>query len=81
MPSKNIDLYQGYFLRVRVVKRDDEIIQANYAKINEEIHFDPRGIISFSYYFNPQINDRNLEFDTDKNLLKDLETTEQVKLP
>ena len=81
MPSKNIDLYQGYFLRVRVVKRDDEIIQANYAKINEEIDFDPRGIISFSYYFNPQINDRNLEFDTDKNLLKDLETTEQVKLP
>ncbi|MGE9289943.1 MAG: carboxypeptidase-like regulatory domain-containing protein [Puniceicoccales bacterium] len=81
MPSKNLDLYQGYFLRVRVVKRGDEIIQANYAKINEEIDFDPRGTISFSYYFNPQINDRNLEFDTDKNLLKNLEPEERVKLP
>lgn len=81
MPSKNLDLYQGYFLRVRVVKRDDEIIKANYAKINEEIDFDPRGIMSFSYYFNPEINNRNLEFDTSENLLKNLETKERVQLP
>tara|TARA_B110000093_G_scaffold139401_1_gene149709 strand:+ start:3977 stop:4999 length:1023 start_codon:yes stop_codon:yes gene_type:complete len=71
----------GYFLRVRVVKRGDEIIQANYAKINEDIHFDPRGTISFSYYFNPDVNDRNLEFDPSKNLLKNVEWKERVKLP
>lgn len=81
MPSKNLDLYQGYFLRLRVVKRGDEIIQANYAKINEELAFDPRGTITFSYYFNPDVNDRNLEFDTDKNLLGELDTKQRVKLP
>jgi hypothetical protein len=81
MPSKNLDLYQGYFLRLRVVKRGDEIIQANYAKLNEELNFDPRGTVSFSYYFNPKINDRNLEFDTSKNLLKNLSSKQRVRLP
>jgi hypothetical protein len=73
IPKRNPILYQGYFLRVRVVKHEDEIIQANYAKINEEVVFDPRGTISFSYCFNPDVNDRNLEFDSSKNLLKNVE--------
>ncbi|MFQ3270215.1 MAG: hypothetical protein ACI9A1_000529 [Lentimonas sp.] len=81
MPRGNPVLYQGYFLRLRVVKRGDEIIEANYAKINEEPVFDPRGTISFSYYFNPDVNDRNLEFDPSKNLLKNLDSQERVKLP
>jgi hypothetical protein len=73
---------KGYFLRVRVKKRGDEIIQANYAKINEGIQFNPgRNRIIFSYCFNPEINDRNLEFDTDKNLLEIDDITERVILP
>jgi hypothetical protein len=71
----------GYFLRVRVVKRDDEIIKANYAKINEEVDFDPRGKITFSYCYNPIVNDRNLEFDPDKNLLQLDRAAERVRLP
>ncbi len=71
----------GYFLRLRVVKRGDEIIKANYAKINEEVKFDPRGKITFSYCYNPTINDRNLEFDPDKNLLQLDRAAERIRLP
>lgn len=81
MPKGNPVFYQGYFLRLRVVKRGNEIIKANYAKINEEPVFDPRGTISFSYYFNPDVNDRNLEFDPSKNLLENVKWEERVKLP
>lgn len=38
-----------------------------------DIHFDPRGKISFTYYFNPTANDRNLGFDPGKNFFTDLE--------
>ena len=71
----------GYFLRVRVKERNDQILEANYAKIHEEIQFDPRGKVTLSYCFNPAVNDRNLEFDTDKNLLKNLDRGERVKMP
>lgn len=72
MPSKMTDPHVGYFLRVRVRERNGQILEANYAKINEEIQFDPRGKVTLSYCFNPEVNDRNLEFNTDKNLLKSL---------
>ena len=71
----------GHFLRVRVKERNGEILEANYAKIQQEIYFDPRGLVTFSYCFNPEVNDRNLEFDTDKNLLKNLDSNERVRLP
>ncbi|MEM1223287.1 MAG: carboxypeptidase-like regulatory domain-containing protein [Verrucomicrobiota bacterium] len=79
----------GFFLRVRVRERNDQILEANYAKINlrpygtahDGLRFDPRGEVSFSYYFNPNVNDRNLEFDPKKNLLQNLDRDEQVKLP
>ncbi len=81
MPRSNPILYQGYFLRLRVVKRGDEIIKANYAKINDEIIFDPRGTITFSYCYNPTVNDRNLEFDPERNLLHLDRAAERVRLP
>jgi len=71
----------GYFLRVRVRERNGQILEANYAKIHEEIDFDPRGEITLTYCFNPNVNDRNLEFDTDKNLLKIDHVSERVRLP
>ena len=37
--------------------------------------------VSFTYYFNPTPNDRNLEFDPDKNLFGELEWDEVVRAP
>jgi hypothetical protein len=81
IPEKNLDLFQGYFLRLRVKKRGDEIIQANYAKINEQVKFDPRGKLRLVYYYNPEVNDQNLEFDINRNLLGRLPHMERVRLP
>lgn len=81
MPSERIDQRKGYFLRLRVRERNGQILEANYAKINEEVQFDPRGKVTFTYYFNPDVNDRNLEFDTDENLLTLESVGEQVRLP
>jgi len=59
----------GYFLRTRVrLNESGEIVSANYAKIYGDIRFDPRGSVSFWYYYNPRGNDRNLEFDPERNL-------------
>lgn len=78
----------GYFFRTRVVRRDGEMVRANYGKIIEDFSYypverdDPRfrsdgkndevkpifGGVEFTYYFNPEPNDRNLEFNPEKNL-------------
>lgn len=72
----------GYFLRTRVqTDETGKIVSANYSKIIEDITFDPRGRITFSYIFNPTPNDRNLEFDPEKNLFGKLPDAEQVLSP
>ncbi|MGC6454983.1 MAG: carboxypeptidase-like regulatory domain-containing protein [Coraliomargaritaceae bacterium] len=79
----------GFFLRIRVRERNDQILEANYAKINlppygavhDGLRFDPRGKISFTYYFNPDVNHRNLEFDPEKNLLEIPDSDVPVRLP
>ena len=87
----------GIFMRVRSQSNEDgSLKQANYAKLNQDFRFDPResgwhvddqgkpktyGHISFTYYFNPMPNDRNLEFDPDKNLFGELEWDEVVRAP
>ena len=72
----------GFFLRTRV-RRDaaGKIENAHYAKILGDVYVNPRGEIEFTYYFNPRPNERNLEFDLEKNLLKDLDVVEQVHRP
>lgn len=72
----------GYFLRVRV-KLDDkgEVRSANYVKFTSDIQFDPRGRVQFTYFFNPIVNDRNLEFNPHNNLFKSLRDEEQVMFP
>ena len=61
----------GLFLRTRV-RRDKQgkMISANYAKVIGDFRVSTPGPGGFSlaYYFNPTPNDRNLEFDSDKNL-------------
>ena len=85
----------GYFLRTRVVKKGDKIASAHYGKIQSDFGFDPRGnrlyakdatlksyaTLSFTYYFNSTPNDKNLEFDPQRNLFQDLDPTEQVREP
>jgi len=59
----------GFFLRTRaVLDENGEIESANYAKTHGDFRFGPDGTLSFTYYFNPVPNDRNLEFDPGKNL-------------
>ncbi|WFB36362.1 carboxypeptidase-like regulatory domain-containing protein [Kiritimatiellota bacterium B12222] len=86
----------GYFFRTRVVKENDEVVSANYGKILEDIRFGPRhanllvknptkpdsyATVSFSFYFNPTSNDRNVEFDPSSNLIKGLKYGERVSQP
>lgn len=72
----------GFFLRTRV-KLDEEgnIVSANYSKIYGDIYFDARGSISMWYYFNPVPNDRNLEFDPERNLLPENRPGSEVRNP
>ena len=70
----------NYMFRVRTVEDEKgNIKEANYGKIYGEIGFggfaQPKPSVSFWYYFNPKVNSRSLEFDTTKNLFRD------VKLP
>ena len=60
----------GFFLRTRVrLDKDGRVISANYAKVIGDFCLDAaRSSFSFSYYFNPYPDDRNLEFDPKNNL-------------
>jgi hypothetical protein len=60
-----------YFFRVRtIVDEDGNIVSANYAKVQRGFEWFVSGEIKFQYHFNPTPNDRNLEFDPKRNLLK-----------
>ncbi|MCX6948632.1 MAG: hypothetical protein NTX39_03070, partial [Opitutae bacterium] len=59
----------GFFLRTRVkLDAQGNIISAHYTKIMGDIRLAAQGSLHFTYYFNPTVNDRNLEFDPTKNL-------------
>lgn len=59
----------GFFLRTRVkLDKDGRIVSANFAKVVGDFQLDARGFVTFTYYFNPTPNDRNLEFDPKRNL-------------
>jgi hypothetical protein len=73
--------WEGYFFRVRTVEQDGKIVSAHYGKIRGGIEIEPRETktctIIFTYYFNPTSLDRNLEWDTKRDLfggLSDMET-------
>jgi len=75
----------GYFIRVRTSKNAlGEVQSADYGKINGDFCIMGAATlhpgISFTYYFNPT-GTTNLEFDTTKNLLKNLQFLEQVQYP
>ena len=76
---------QNYFFRVRTEKTNGKIVSAMYGKIHGDIEFDiinsPTALLVFTYYLNPTPNDRNMEFDPQKNLFKKLKSTESVQDP
>ena len=52
---------------------DDQgkIVKANYGKIYGPVQYGNLGgrlVLRMMYYFNPEVNSRNLEFDPKKNL-------------
>jgi hypothetical protein len=64
---------QNYIFRVRtILDRNGKIVSALYGKIHGNILFDVRSsgtsCLLFTYYLNPTPNDRNIEFDPEKNL-------------
>jgi hypothetical protein len=63
---------EGYFFRVRTVKQGNQIVSALYGKITGGIGIGPNegknGYTGFTYYLNPTVNDRNMEWDPKKNL-------------
>lgn len=74
------DHTKGYIFRVRTVLNEkDEVLRANYGKIDGE--FSLTGYtqenlgLHFTYYFNPD-GTHNLEFDRKQNLFKNLKSTE-----
>ncbi len=58
----------GYFIRTRVTEVGGNVIKANYAKLPKMISVGAAGSINFIYYFNPVVNDRNLEYRPKSNL-------------
>ncbi len=83
VPANKDDL--NYFFRVRTVKKDNKIVSTNYGKIDRDIDFDiinsDTALLFFTYYLNPTPNDRNMEFDPKRNLLKGLKDAETVTNP
>jgi hypothetical protein len=78
-PSKGeLDENLNYFFRVRTKKNDKgEIVSALYGKIYGPVEFGLKDEFSvkFTYYLNPEPNDRNTEFDTKRNLFPDSRAT------
>lgn len=77
----------GYYFRVRtVLDKQGKVKTALYGKLRGDIRFyagtkAPRAGVGFTYYLNPTPNDRNVEFDPNRNLLQGLKPTERVNEP
>ena len=66
---------RNYYLRVRTkLDENGNIISANYGKIYGDF-------MTIIYYFNPTPNDRNVEFDPSRNLLKNQTASQRVRIP
>ena len=80
---------KSFLYRTRVqLDEHGEIESCHYGKMIDAVSVakgagkpDQKPIVSFTYYFNSTPNDRNLEFDPEKNLFKSLKHEEQVWEP
>lgn len=66
-------IYNGFFFLMGGGKFSEE----RYREISK----DEKASLRFAYAFNPTHNDRNLEFDPSKNLMKNLNSREKVRSP
>jgi hypothetical protein len=74
-PIFDYDENRVYLFRVRtIMDAKGNIVSSYYGKIYGDF-------MHFSYYLDPDSDDRNLEFDTNKNLIKNLRFDESVKNP
>ncbi|MDB6031385.1 MAG: hypothetical protein JWM16_1723, partial [Verrucomicrobiales bacterium] len=73
--KNDADKNRNFFFRVRTVLDPNGNIQsANYGKIYGDF-------MDFTYFFNPEVNSRNLEFNPSKNLFGNLPPSERVEEP
>jgi hypothetical protein len=77
---------QNYYFRIRTSRdKNGNIKNAIYGKIYGDFSIDAINsktmIVSFQYYLNPTPNDRNMEFDPKRNLMKNLGPLEGVTEP
>lgn len=73
--NTNIDRNVNYYFRIRTqLNGEGEIEFAHYGKLYGDFY-------NLNFYTNPNPNDRNVEFDTRQNLIKDLEQEERVRAP
>lgn len=81
-PHSDVREDQNYFCRVHT-KKDDKgnIVSALYGKIHGDFSGFDYGKLTFTYYLNPTPNDRNVEFDPNQNLFKNLSSLEEVRAP
>ncbi len=63
----------GYYIRTRVTEVGGKITKAHYLKMPEAFEVGAAGTVSFTYYYNPVVNDRNLEYagGREQNLAKE----------
>lgn len=85
--SKRPESVFGYFVRIRTeLDQDGKIKSTFYGKISGNFRFyagtiAPSVGMGFDYYLNPTPNDRNVEFDPKRNLMKNLKPGEGVSEP
>ena len=76
---------QAYFFRVRSIEQNGRIVSALYGKIKGGLQLAPSNSstckINLTYYLNPTPLDRNLEWDTKRNLLSGLSPMETPRDP
>jgi len=71
----NHDPNRNFYFRIHTkLDENSNVVSAHYGKIYGDLP-------QFTYYFNPTLNDRDMEFDLKQNLLGGLQSFEQVKLP
>lgn len=88
-PERSFDMTkeneEGYFFRVRTVEESGKVTSINYGKIAGDIGIDPRDSktcqIFFTYYFNPEPFERNLEWNPKRNLIEGLSPNESPHHP
>lgn len=82
--NKELNKDEYVVFRTRVVTdKNGEIVAANYGKIYGPVRYGRMGEsqrLMFNYYFNPNTNDPNIEFDSSNNLFPDTQF-DRVTMP